>query len=349
MSNWQCGAITNSVTVYPDGIAPCCMISSEYRKPLSEISNRRVFDDLLTETPPKECENCHRAERHGFVSYRNHFTQFDGNLTHLDIRNTNHCNLKCRICGPHFSDKWAKEINHTAITVRNDFSDCLNYMITDSLSEIYFTGGEPMLNPDHWNLLQRCVDAGLAANISLRYNTNLTTLKYKDIDIVTLWRNFNSVSIKVSLESVGDSYKHLRSGASWETVEQNLDELITISDGNIGISVAVTLSCLNLWFINDTVNYFNDRKIPVNVTPLYGPDFLSLSVLPDELLERAVECIIDVDKNGAFEKLIRNNSDKHLFRHTIAHVLLLDKLRDENLFDFLPFKDVAKRLLLTND
>jgi hypothetical protein len=41
---WKCAAYKNSVTVFPNGIAPCCLISESYRKPLTEIGNREILD-----------------------------------------------------------------------------------------------------------------------------------------------------------------------------------------------------------------------------------------------------------------------------------------------------------------
>jgi hypothetical protein len=46
--------------------------------------------------------------------------------------------------------------------------------------------------------------------------------------------------------------------------------------------------------------------------------------------------------------LINNNINQTLFRQTISHILLLDKLRGEKLFELLPFKSFAIDNILRN-
>jgi MoaA/NifB/PqqE/SkfB family radical SAM enzyme len=113
---WKCNAITHGLTIFSDNrIGPCCQISADYLKPIEEISNPDRFSDLLTENVPSACEKCSAAESMNLPSYRSTFNrykinEFDKRVVFLDIRNTNLCNLKCRYCGPHFSNQWGAEI-----------------------------------------------------------------------------------------------------------------------------------------------------------------------------------------------------------------------------------------------
>jgi hypothetical protein len=48
------------------------------------------------------------------------------------------------------------------------------------------------------------------------------------------------------------------------------------------------------------------------------------------------------------KNLINNNINQCLIEQTISHILLLDNLRGEKLFDLLPFKSIAINNILKN-
>lgn len=358
---WQCAAIDHGVTIFPSGkIGPCCQISSDYLKPIEVLSDANRFADLKTTTPPAACERCTKNESQGLPSYRRFFNSYhnikpESGIVFLDIRNTNQCNLKCRYCNPHFSNQWAKELDFKIPLLHADLSDILDQILTDDLKLIYFTGGEPMISGDHWKILNRLVDSGSSKNIKLMYNTNFTNLTYKNNDFFKIWDNFSRVDIQASIDSTGDVFDFIRSGANWKEIEKNLDLFIDKKKSNMNLSVSCVVSILNIWKLPEFIEYFLGRHIPVNFIVLSGPDYLALDVIPDELRDLALSII---DKaialtNGNFvlkksRELIINNQNQVLFRQCISHVLMLDSIRNENLFELLPFKDIAKQMILNN-
>jgi hypothetical protein len=78
--------------------------------------------------------------------------------------------------------------------------------------------------------------------------------------------------------------------------------------------------------------------------------------MPDSLKPQALSIInkleseYNINKNVILhiKNLINNNINQCLFQQTISHVLLLDNLRGENLFNLLPFKSVAVDNILRN-
>ena len=357
-NNWTCEAIDHGVTIFPNGkIGPCCQIRSDYLKPISELSNPQRFADLHTEYPPPQCEKCISAEDSGLSSYRKMFnskkTSAPG-LQFVDIRNTNHCNLKCRYCGPHFSSSWAKELGNTQI-VNQPIEAYKDILISDDLHWMYFTGGEPLINPEHWNLLTELVASDRSKNISLMYNTNLTTVKYKDVDIVNIWKQFKSVQVQCSIDAIGIPFEYIRSGADWNSVDQNLQKLIKLANvTNIHIELTPVLSILNIWFVLELFEYAKNYKIPVSPIVLTGPDYLALDVIPDQLKEKAhthltaIKSYITPNMFTVISDLIDNNINNCLFNQTIGHILLLDNNRNEKLFNLLPFTEIANDIILKN-
>lgn len=355
---WNCAAIDHGVTIFPNGkIGPCCQIQADYLKPISELSNPQRFADLHTEYPPPQCEKCISAEHNGLASYRSMFNTKKTNapgLQFVDVRNTNHCNLKCRYCGPHFSSAWAKELGNLKI-FHQDIEPYKDIIISDDLHWMYFTGGEPLINPEHWDLLAELVSSGKAKNISLMYNTNLTTIKYKNVDVVGIWKQFKFVQVMCSIDAIGKPFEYIRSGADWNSVDQNLQKIIkSTATTNISVVLTPVLSILNIWFIAELFEYAIHHKIKILPTILSAPDYLSLDVIPDQLKETALSHLDDIKSyitNNMFDyvsNLIQNNINNCLFNQTISHILLLDNNRNETLFDLLPFAEIAKDTILKN-
>jgi molybdenum cofactor biosynthesis enzyme MoaA len=353
---WKCAAIDHGVTIFPNGkIGPCCQISATYLKPISELSTPNRFADLKTENPPEACQRCTANERNNIPSYRRMFNQSATTapgFQFVDLRNTNLCNLKCRYCGPHFSSQWADELGTDLLYQEIDsYKDIL---ITDSLHWMYFTGGEPLIIAEHWNLLQTLVDNNQAKNISLLYNTNLTTIKYKDLDIVNLWEKFKSVTINCSIDAVGPPLEFIRSGSNWTKIKNNLEKIIKLNLNSIKIILTPVISILNIWFIVDLFEYAKQNNLSTAPIVLTGPDYLALNVVPDELKDLArqklkkIQAYIDENLYKQLHQMIEVNDNQGLFNHTVSHVLLLDKMRNEKLFDILPFDQVAKNIILKN-
>lgn len=117
-------------------VTPCCQapwdqktaFGSVNEAPIEEIWNgreiRRFRKNMLKGKPDERCKVCYQKEKNGFQSLRNvtntdyahkvnlvNTTQKDGSLpgvkpVYIDIRFSNVCNFKCRICGPWSSSQW---------------------------------------------------------------------------------------------------------------------------------------------------------------------------------------------------------------------------------------------------
>jgi hypothetical protein len=166
---------------------------------------QHLRQQFLAGEQPQTCRKCWNEERAGRTSKRMHtldrlkhmiadepWTQDARPLMFLDLKLGNICNLKCRICGSWSSSQFAtEEINDAPSDKRRD---TLAYQmlragawprsspvfwqqlerIADQIRYIEFTGGEPFLIEEHFDLLRRLVDQNLAHNIEIHYNTNGT-------------------------------------------------------------------------------------------------------------------------------------------------------------------------------
>lgn len=178
----------------------------------------------------------------------------------LDLRFDNKCNLKCRICGPRFSTSLVKEAEelrdqflihstqpahsdafHTIVTEEN-FNELLN--ISSNVEELYFAGGEPLLQDKHYEILQFLIDSKVSSNIRLQYNTNFTKLEYKGKSVLKMWREFKHVTCGASLDDSHKRGEYQRKGTTWVNIVKNRQKLI--KEKNLTFHLSPTVSLFNV-------------------------------------------------------------------------------------------------------
>jgi hypothetical protein len=104
---------------------------------------------------------------------------------------------------------------------------------------------------------------------------------------------------------------------------------------NVDIQIFVTVTLLNVWFLDDIIAYGKTHGVDVKFSALYTPDFLSISSLPNDFKRQIPRGI-----SKQIDELLDQDSS-HLFIHTIAYILTQDKIKNTNIFDKMPFKDYA--------
>jgi MoaA/NifB/PqqE/SkfB family radical SAM enzyme len=326
--------------VTPGGIAaPCCISAScgsdegvgdSKTQGLMEMVNSEKMNqlriDMLTGVKNPECASCHKHEEQGVTSFRQmindelqnyyndavDYTNIDGSLSefrmrYFDVRFSNICNFKCRTCGSGFSTQWEQEdlksgVHYAKIIPKNNNKKFLNDVIDqiDYMETAYFAGGEPLITEEHYVLLEAMIKKK-RNDIKLRYNTNLSNLKFKDKDLLSLWKYFKKgIDIYASIDHYGDRAEYIRHGTNWAQVEENF---ITVKKTPyIRVQMNTVLSVFNYLTMYDFYKYLLDKKLynPKDSTyTLYNmstPPHLTAHILPANMkmigkynMEKAIE------------------------------------------------------------
>ena len=308
-----CGAFDSGLTIHPDGkVSPCCQFEKAYFKDLQDINLDAPWEDL------KDGKGCNACKHHG-PTYKDTFDKFKNNqyaIRHLDVRNSNLCNLECTICNSYYSSKWADRLNEQKF-VSTDFNVNL-----DSVEYIYFAGGEPLLNSKHWEILDSIHNP---SNVTLLYNSNLSSVK----DIEKYWPKFKNVNVNASMDAVGELGEYLRYGTDWDRWEENLN----FASQYAQLTLNPTISVLNIFHLQEIEAW---SKYPVVYNILTDPQHLCVSVLPNKLKET-----IKYIPNDPHLKQLLRNDESWLFPHTMSFIMLQDKIKNTNIWDSLPFNDYA--------
>ena len=223
-------------------------------KDISFLDNNSTLNtvrkQMLSGQKPAQCYHCFKEDSMGIQSprktYQNFYpildkalktTRIDGSTKHqaqyIDLRLENLCNLRCRMCGPEASRKLVKEhLTLGAITkkmakdlTKNRSHENLLAFFDKNLNHvdlIYIAGGKPTLTTVHLNLLTKCIEKGLAKNISLKYSTNMTNISSNFFDY---WKEFKQVKLLCSVDGFEKINGYIRNPSDWSTIDTNLKKI----------------------------------------------------------------------------------------------------------------------------
>jgi len=130
-------------------------------------------------------------------------------------------------------------------------------------------------------------------DIKLRYNSNISNLKYKDRDLLDLWKHFtHPVEIYASVDHFGERAEYIRHGTDWGVIENNIEKLRNTT--NVMLSMNTVFSVFNALTITDFYAYVYSKGWLSNAFQLYSmssPTQLTSNVLPISKKEEAAEKI----------------------------------------------------------
>ena len=298
----------------------------------------------------------------------------------MEIKMNNLCNLKCRMCNPMDSTSWndwqeveehyikednflVKKINDLNLKNKpflDSFVDTDNWWasfekLLPYFRRVEFAGGEPLMDPTHYKILDMLAPYG--DNIEIKYATNLTILGKSNRTVWQYWPKFKSVAVNVSIDGIGDSYEYVRGNASWAELISNIKQVQTIPNvSRIVGAVAVQVS--NVLILDKMIELFlNDLGIVFYTNMVQYPNVLSAQVIPNELKSLAVIKLKAVRELVPTFKLVKEHpmlealtykqidgiinfilakDNTHLWNDCIEYNRRLDVTREQSFFDVTP-------------
>ena len=276
----------------------------------------------------------------------------------LDIRFGNLCNAKCIMCEPQYSNLWYEDhvvlnqtdkfrVGHKEYSIRKENgvfkSDMTDFKwwetdrwwqqfdsIKDTLKEIYVTGGEPFIVPAHGEMLDRLISAGLAGNIELWYDTNLSVINTK---IISRLKHFKRVFISVSIEDLDERFELIRFPLKFDRVISNLKQLT--KEGIRPTEISTCLGIYTAYAPLRLIPYFGDLGYDkFRIRYLRAPKCYDLKYLPKEEKLKILSAYDNTNIGDANKRLVvgyLNNTleiyDEQMMIEYVRRMNTLDKLR----------------------
>jgi organic radical activating enzyme len=374
----------------------CCISSLELGKgsTLSESWNCDEIKGLRRDMiAGKKIESCNLCNNQPYENtYKFHFNgnykyvldeilnntsedgTYYGHPITFDYRN-DLCNLKCRICGSSASSSIRAEFTkfgnyqkesellsgeESRKLSENQLREMLFLIENTDVKEIYWAGGEPLFNINHYKVLNRLVELG-KTDVFLRYNTNFTNTTFREFNFLDIIKHFDRVHFYFSQDGIGDTAEYLRYGQNFEKWNSNIQQIIKIKKPEWEFYVHSVMTILTLLDVENILEYVHRfENVNLSFFKCFSDeykDILTPEFYPKELISNIInhkiESINSKYKGGkrivainflenmldTFEQIHRSDIQTRL---SFEYIDDLDKLRPykKTFSDFLNEGDI---------
>jgi MoaA/NifB/PqqE/SkfB family radical SAM enzyme len=246
---------------------------------------------------------------------RNDYSKF--HLLSADVKLSNVCNFACAMCSPADSSKlfskWKSQTESEFVSKILDKNpkyfeiisenydskkgyDHLKEILKFPIRNLKLLGGEPLLDKQMLTILRE-VDTVKQSQIHLHFVTNGSQDLLK---IAEQLKNYKSLSFSVSLEGIGPLQDFVRAGSNWNQIQENL---LAAKSAGIDITIHHTVQAMTILKTNDLLDWCKSNGFVVSFGVLDTPEYLSVSVLPLEVREKAIRHIADNSLTALIEAM----------------------------------------------
>jgi len=285
---------------------------------------------------------------------------------YLDFRLGNMCNLKCRMCQPQNSS----QINKEYVKMENADPEAGQFIrdnftwghfaenITDwqddpeflrqveewlpGVNKLYFTGGEPTIIERVYWIMEKCVEMGIAKDIELVFNSNMTNIQRRFLDLI---EQFKNVLMCISVDAYGHENEYIRGASHWSKVEENLRKYCA-SDVIGTILFSPVIQIYNVLTITKLLDFCEEleeqygREVFVTFLICDYPTSLDFRNCPDQVREVAAGRLEEWLKRSKI--LVNRPENKQTIEATIK--ALKENRKDNWEQELVTFKRYTKML-----
>lgn len=283
----------------------------------------KLRQSLLSGEQPELCKKCWKNEAVGLKSNREQaFEDYEMSLlsseiatcntnghmdtlpSFLELKCSNICNLKCRMCHPESShrimedreiiDKYRKGLpwNTSPLkpTLLFDQLKNLNHNQLKDIRVLQFSGGEPLISREQFELTSYIADK-YGDNIQLRYSSNLNNLIFEKYNVLDLWKKFRHIHLKISADGIGDVYDYIRVGGSFDLLKSNIEKILNENLVNLDIAIGFTTQSYNIFQLPEFLDFFGQflHRDRITTHMLYTPTIMCIENTPDDLKNRIIK------------------------------------------------------------
>ncbi len=282
---------------------------------------------MAGETLP-ECEVCNDKLLNTSV-YRTYFDHLfqhkieevynntlpDGTTTMVpvswDYRFSNLCNFRCRTCGDMLSSSWeTEEKTHNMVNwhdpknnwMRVDYREQIRQfqdtqieaefsaaVERHAVEEVYWVGGEPLMYEQHWRYMQRIVELGDGGNLYARYNTNLSRVDHRGVNLYRdILAHIRDWQICASLDGTGAVGEYVRTGLSWPAFLVNFEQGLKYATNRRQMRLDFTLTLPGMFEVDNMTALAEKLGVEMlaKVIFSFSPDIvMSPLALPRHILD----------------------------------------------------------------
>ena len=256
-----------------------------------------------------------------------------------DYRFSNLCNFKCRTCGDMLSSAWESEQQqHNMIDWTNPKNNWMQPDVKQEITafqdsqieaefaqavaehrveEVYWVGGEPLMYEQHWRYMKQIVDQGDGGLVYARYNTNLSRVQYRGVDLYRdILAHVRDWQICASLDGTGVTGEYIRTGLSWPVFLENFQRGVEHMHHPRQMRLDFTLTLPGMFEIENMQKLSNNFGVDIlaKVIFSFSPNIiLSPLSLPRQLLHNRIDLITKDLPPGALRDVLLQLKNRPTF------------------------------------
>ena len=412
MKRFICDLPWNHISVHPHSLTSICCaakhsngasnarmengvlvtINDGIDEVINSHSYKQIRKDMIEGRVPEACEGCWKVEQVGGLSKRlkdsivkvdvDNLTEPDGtikiNLTNVELRLGNFCNLKCRSCNAESSTSWITDYYKLKdkIPLPSAFDDVKKSSYTDyswvekeefyddliknapNMETLHISGGEPFLVPKHFYLLEKLIKTG-KKNIGVYYITNGNWDFEKIKEALNLLKNFRFVYISFSLDDTFERNTYIRSQSNWNLTIDNIKK-ITSEYPMFYYTITQTVNVYNFLYVEELTQFLIKEGLysmngasalkKIQLNHVHSPEYQNANVLPKKDRQNKLDSIGSLMTNDNLNELkgryynSEPNGEIDLFKTVTDEV---DKVRGESFKQTFPklFEILKQKLI----
>lgn len=264
---------------------------------------------------------------------------------YYQIQTGNLCNLACKMChsdysttyGDFFYELYPEDVNQNKYNnvnkvrhqlrntkplrhewpVRIGLKNLINNEKLQYITRLYLSGGEPTIILENLKFLDYLVESGHSKHIHLIITTNATKINPNFAESI---KHFQTVTMLLSIDSVGDAVELQRYPAKWDRLDANIQQYMKLAAEypSINVSFNIVISSLTLPYLDQLLIYianinktYMTHNTELNSSAIVGLDSgdFNLTHVPQSVAQKCLRAIKQVYNDNQNYFTSRTQSD----------------------------------------
>ncbi|MGB3409656.1 MAG: radical SAM protein [Microthrixaceae bacterium] len=300
-----CNAPFNNLYFRADGAVAPCWLQFHSRSPhwspdgptIREIWDGSQMDSLRRRLVGRQfqgpCTTCsHEIEvgNRPLAAAYDEIPVIEGWPSMFELELSNHCNLECVMCSGMLSSRIRANREHLP-PLESPYDDSFIEQVVEflpHLRELRINGGEPLLQPLVYSLLEKVAE--LRPDLKVTIATNGTVLNSK---VRWVLENCN-IHLNVSIDSlIAQRYEEIRVHARFDVLMRNVEQFIEYTRNSDRILCVMVNPMRSNWDeLPEYVRWCNERDIHLWFNTIRYPESVALHPLPGDELRQIRETLL---------------------------------------------------------
>jgi hypothetical protein len=185
------------------------------------------------------------------------------------------------------------------------------------VEEVYWVGGEPLMYEQHWRYMKRIVELGDGPKVYARYNTNLSRIEYRGINLYSdILCHVRDWQICASIDGTGKIGEYIRTGLDYSEFQKNFEQGLRYQTNPRQMRLDFTLTLPGMFEVDAIQQLAQQYGVELlsKVIFSFSPDIvMSPLALPRHLLDPWLDELINTSTAKSMKNVLQQLKTRPTF------------------------------------